>query len=51
MISLPAGTHVWLASGVTDMRRGMYRLAALVETTLTANPYGMCSSSAAGGVI
>ncbi len=40
MISLPAGTHVWLASGVTDMRRGMYGLAALVETTLAANPYG-----------
>jgi transposase len=40
MISLPTGTHVWLASGVTDMRRGMYGLAALVETTLAANPYG-----------
>ena len=29
-----------MASGVTDMRRGMYGLAALVETTLAANPYG-----------
>ena len=39
MISLPAGTHVWLAAGVTDMRRGMHGLAALVETTLATNPY------------
>jgi len=33
MISLPAGVQVWLAAGVTDMRRGMYGLATLVETT------------------
>lgn len=39
MISLPAGTRVWLAAGVTDMRRGMYGLAALVETTLADNAY------------
>jgi transposase len=39
VISLPAATRVWLAAGVTDMRRGMYGLAALVETTLADNPY------------
>jgi transposase len=39
VISLPAGTQVWLAAGVTDMRRGMHGLAALVQTTLKANPY------------
>ncbi len=39
MIALPPNTHVWLAAGVTDMRRGMYGLAALVETTLATNPY------------
>lgn len=39
MILLPAGTQVWLAAGVTDMRRGMYGLAALVETTLAGSPY------------
>ncbi|WP_428310101.1 hypothetical protein [Hydrocarboniphaga sp.] len=27
MIGLPAGTQVWLAAGVTDMRRGMDGLA------------------------
>lgn len=40
MIALPAATQVWLAAGVTDMRRGMYGLAALVETTLSSNAYG-----------
>lgn len=39
MISPPAGTHVWLAAGVTDMRRGMHGLAALVEKTLATNPF------------
>ena len=39
MILLPADTHVWLAAGATDMRRGMHGLAALVETTLATNPY------------
>lgn len=39
MISLPVDTHVWLAAGATDMRRGMHGLAALVETTLETNPF------------
>ncbi len=39
MISLPADTKVWLAAGVTDMRRGMYGLAALVQTQLETTPY------------
>ena len=39
MISLPAGTRVWLAAGVTDMRRGMHGLAALVQTTLSEDPF------------
>jgi hypothetical protein len=30
MIALPAGTRVWLAAGVTDMRKGMDGLAALL---------------------
>ena len=29
MIGIPAGTKVWLAAGVTDMRKGMNGLAAL----------------------
>lgn len=39
MIGPPSGTQVWLAAGVTDLRRGMYGLAALVETTLANNAY------------
>lgn len=39
MIGLPAGTRIWLAAGMTDMRRGMDGLAALVQTTLTENPF------------
>ena len=31
MIGLPAGTRVWLAAGLTDMRRGFDGLAARVR--------------------
>jgi transposase len=39
MISLPAGTHIWLAAGVTDLRRGFTGLSAIVQTTLEADPF------------
>lgn len=39
MIGLPAGTRIWLVAGVTDMRRGMDGLAALVQERLTENPF------------
>ena len=39
MIALPARTQVWLAAGITDMRKGMDGLAALVQTALTENPF------------
>jgi transposase len=39
VIGLPADTKVWLAAGVTDMRRGMHGLAALVQTRLSTTPY------------
>jgi transposase len=39
MNPLPTGTRVWLAAGVTDMRRGMDSLAAQVQTTLEQNPF------------
>jgi len=39
MIGLPAGTRVWIAAGVTDMRKGFDGLAAIVQTTLLANPF------------
>ena len=39
MIGLPAGTRIWLAAGVTDMRSGFNGLAAKVETALKEDPY------------
>src|SRR5690606_31835135 len=39
MIALPTGTRVWLAAGVTDMRKGMGGLAAPAQSTLNENPY------------
>ena len=39
MIALPVGTRVWLAAGITDMRKGMDGLAALVQTALRENPF------------
>lgn len=39
MIALPAGTRIWLAAGVTDMRKGMDGLAALAQTALNENPF------------
>jgi len=39
MIGLPAGTRIWLAAGVTDMRSGFNGLAAKVETALNEDPY------------
>ncbi|WP_080429387.1 IS66 family insertion sequence element accessory protein TnpB [Burkholderia ubonensis] len=40
MIGFPAGTRIWLAAGVTDMRCGFQGLAAKVQTALEENPLG-----------
>jgi transposase len=39
VISLPAGTRVWLAAGATDMRRGFDGLARQVQQTLGQDPF------------
>ena len=39
MIPVPSHTQVWLAAGVTDMRRGFATLAAQAEATLQQNRY------------
>jgi len=39
MIPVPGGSHVWLATGVTDMRKGFDGLAALVQDHLRQNPF------------
>ena len=38
MISLPSQTKIWIAAGVTDLRRGFTGLSALVQTKLEQNP-------------
>jgi len=39
MIVPPSGSRVWLASGVTDMRRGMNSLALQVQQGLHRDPH------------
>jgi transposase len=39
MIAFPAGTKVWIAGGVTDMRRGMNTLALSVQQGLGRDPH------------
>ncbi len=39
MIAFPAGTKVWIAGGVTDMRKGMNTLALLVQEGLGRDPH------------
>jgi len=38
VIALPAGTRIWIAAGVTDMRRGFYGLSAQVQNVLEQQP-------------
>ena len=39
MISLPTGTQMWIAAGVTDMRRGFTGLSGQVQTVLKQDPF------------
>ena len=39
MIPVPASTHVWIATGATDMRRGFNGLALQVQEVLKRNPH------------
>jgi transposase len=39
MIPVPADTHVWIATGATDMRRGFNGLALQVQEVLKRNPH------------
>src|SRR5229473_3642453 len=39
MIGLPTGTRIWIAAGVTDLRRGFTGLSGMVQTTLQENPF------------
>ena len=39
MIALPTGTQIWIAAGVTDLRRGFDGLSAIAQTALEQNPF------------
>ena len=39
MISLPPSTNIWIAAGVTDLRRGFTGLSAVAQTVLEQDPY------------
>ena len=39
MIAPPSNTAIWIAAGVTDMRRGFTGLSAAAQTVLEQNPY------------
>jgi transposase len=39
VISLPSSTNIWIAAGITDMRRGFTGLSAVAQTVLEQNPY------------
>ncbi|MDC7861833.1 IS66 family insertion sequence element accessory protein TnpB [Pantoea ananatis] len=39
MISLPAGSRIWLIAGVTDMRNSFNGLASSVQNTLRDDPF------------
>ena len=39
MIGPPTNTRVWIAAGVTDLRRGFTGLSALVQTKLEQSPF------------
>jgi transposase len=39
MIAFPSSTQIWIAAGVTDLRRGFTGLSALVQTALEKEPF------------
>ncbi len=39
MIPIPSGVRVWIATGHTDMRRGMQSVALAVQESLKRNPH------------
>jgi transposase len=41
MIPIPSGVRVWIATGHTDMRRGMNSLALMVQEVLWHDGLGM----------
>jgi len=40
VIPVPSDARIWLAAGVTDMRKGFVGLSSLVEQALGGDPHG-----------
>jgi transposase len=52
VISPPSNTSIWIAAGITDMRRGFTGLSAAAQTVLEQNPFrATCSFSEASAAI
>ena len=52
MIPVRSDVRIWLATGCTDMRRGMFGLALPVQQGLKRDPHAViCTSSAGVAVI
>ena len=45
MIPIAAGAKIWIATGHTDMRKGMQGLALLVQEGFGRDPFAGCSAS------
>jgi transposase len=39
VITVPTGAQIWIAAGVTDLRRGFTGLSAAVQTKLEQDPF------------
>ena len=39
MIGLPTGTQIWIAAGLTDLRRGFTGLSAIIQVKLEQDPF------------
>jgi transposase len=39
MITIPTGAQIWIAAGVTDLRRGFTGLSGMVQTKLEQDPF------------
>jgi transposase len=40
MIGPPPGSRIWIAAGITDLRRGFTGLSGAVQTVLQQDPFG-----------
>jgi hypothetical protein len=50
MIAPPSNTQIWIAAGVTDLRRGFTGLSALVQIKLEQSHYPVMFLCSAGDV-